>query len=159
MKKIKLSFDLITNIFIAGFFVNMLLIFINREIMNVWTYLLFAGIIPVLFLAIFNSLLLRNNQFKRTLLITIIISFLEAIIITAVSSLINLQQIIANTKKVGPDFSLSLSVDNDMLGNFLTTWLPLLGISLLITSLSTYIIKKKKGYYYKNYEKIITSWF
>lgn len=60
------------------------------------------------------------------------------------SSMIDLQRVIDNTTKSGGDFSISASVDNNIVGNFLTSWLPLVGISLIITALVTTRNRRKQ---------------
>lgn len=135
------------------FVVNMLLILVNRNSINLWSYFIFSGITPIIILSVGNAFLLKKNRLKDVIVALIVVSIVEAILILTLSSIIDLQQVIDNTTKSGVDFSISASVDNDIIGNFLTSWLPLLSVSLIITALTTQHFKKGVN----NHEKAFRS--
>lgn len=144
MKNVKLSFSPIVVILFMLFIVNMLLILINRNSINLWSYFIFSGITPIIILSVGNAFLFGRNRLKDVTLAVIVISILETALMLMFSSMIDLQRVIDNTTKSGGDFSISASVDNNIVGNFLTSWLPLVGISLIITTLVTIRNRRKQ---------------
>lgn len=137
MKNIRLSFSPRVIILLILFVVDMLLILLTRDFLHLWSYFAFAGILPIIILSLGNAFLLRNNRLRDILIALAVFSFVEAIILTLLFGMVDLQQIIDNTAKSEGNYTISAYVDNSIIENFWTTWLPLVLVSVIATFFAT----------------------
>ena len=146
MKKINYNFSPSFFIFIILLFLNLIVVFINKNELNIWGYFILAGIFPILIVSFANAIIFEKNNIRDIILLLIFITILESIILTFVSNSLDLQQIVDNTKMKGSDFSMTASVDHDIVGDFMTTWIPSMGISVILVSILSKISRKRYGH-------------
>ena len=141
MKNLHYSFKPTTIISLVLFITDMIMLVINQASLNIWSYLIISGFLPIVLLAIFNMSLLRQNNIQKIIFALLILVIIESLIIILFSNFIDLNSVMNNTKTSGTDFSMQISIDHNLLSNFMTTFIPIFGLSFLLFPL----IRKIKG--------------
>lgn len=153
MNKLKLQFGLLEGILLVTLLVELALVMLNRNALNVWTYFLWWGILPIILLALLTATLTRHHQFTSKLMSNALITFVGVVVIIILTHFIDVNQIVSQTDTSGADFSMNLEVDKNAFADLITTFITTYFLSIFISLFFGLSAAQKGGDYNEGFSK------